>query len=219
MLLIDPHVNSMKIFARVASWASLQEWVPLSSVLSIAGGISVLAIGSQIAIPFYPVPLTMQTFAAQMVAFSLPPGQALLTVLAWLTLGASGVPVLACLSGGAWVFWSMRGGYLWGMLLAIPLLSLIQHRGAGWLHRWIPRSLSKKKSPMDRLGLAGLLLIGSLGVGIILTMGWLQIRFLLGGDSVQAWWVGVYPFLLGETLKTVAAALSRKKLDFIRGKE
>ncbi|HSW71927.1 MAG TPA: biotin transporter BioY [Chlamydiales bacterium] len=75
-------------------------------------GCSLLLIGASIRIPFYPVPLTLHTFALFLIALTQSPKQALYSVSGYLfllTLGIQGNP-----------FWWMSkcGGYLWAFPIA-----------------------------------------------------------------------------------------------------
>ena len=94
------------------------------------------------------VPLTLQTFAVALAGFLLGPVYGVLSVLAFLLLGAAGLPVFSGFAGGVGRFFGPTGGFLWGF----PLLAL----GCG---------LGRKRPFLLRLlpGLGGLLLCHLLG--------------------------------------------------------
>ncbi|MGI9311232.1 MAG: biotin transporter BioY, partial [bacterium] len=79
--------------------------------LAVAGSL-LLALSAQAQIPFYPVPMTMQTFAVLLlgVAYGWRLGAA--TVLLYLAAGAAGLPVFAGGAGGAGVLVGPTGDYL-----------------------------------------------------------------------------------------------------------
>ena len=63
------------------------------------------------------VPLTLQTFAVALAGFLLGPAWGTLAVLAYLLLGAAGLPVFSGFTGGLGKFFGPTGGFLWGFLL------------------------------------------------------------------------------------------------------
>ena len=63
------------------------------------------------------VPLTLQTFAVALAGFLLGPVYGVLSVLAFLLLGAAGLPVFSGFTGGLGRFFGPTGGFLWGFLL------------------------------------------------------------------------------------------------------
>ena len=63
------------------------------------------------------VPLTLQTFALALAGFLLGPVYGVLSVLAFLLLGAAGLPVFSGFTGGLGRFFGPTGGFLWGFLL------------------------------------------------------------------------------------------------------
>jgi biotin transport system substrate-specific component len=73
--------------------AGLPVWV--RNGLLVAGGSLLLTLSAKINVPFYPVPMTMQTFAVILIgaAFGWRLGTA--TVLFYLAQGAMGLPVFA----------------------------------------------------------------------------------------------------------------------------
>ena len=65
--------------------------------LFLAGaiGVCVLTASSYVAVPMYPVPVTMQTLAVLLLGVVMGPRAGALTVLSWLGLALAGAPVLA----------------------------------------------------------------------------------------------------------------------------
>lgn len=62
------------------------------------------------------VPITLQTFAVALCGFVLGPVYGPVAVLAYLILGAVGLPVFAGMNSGLGVLAGVTGGYLWGFL-------------------------------------------------------------------------------------------------------
>lgn len=155
-----------------------------------------MALCSQVAIPFYPVPLTMQTFGIKAIALFLPPRHAFLSVLAWLTLGVMGVPFFAFLSAGPGVMCGPTGGYLWGMLLTAPIMSFC------WHSSYFQKGMIYLGFHSVKSNIIMSFLIGLLGGALTLAMGWAQLAFILG-DGQKAFSLGVFPFILGDIIKTL----------------
>jgi biotin transport system substrate-specific component len=159
----------------------------LKRALLVALGVAALTVAAKVRVPFWPVPVTMQTFVVLGLgaAYGLRLGVA--TVLGYLLLGALGVGVFTGEGAGLAYMLGGTGGYLAGFVLAAALLGLAARRG--W-DRSVPR--------MALAMLAGSVLIYLPGV--------LWLGVLHGFDKpILAW--GLYPFLLGDALKLALAAL------------
>jgi biotin transport system substrate-specific component len=110
---------------------------------------------------------------------------------AYLLVGAAGVPVFAHHSSGWGVLRmsSATGGYLVGMLVAAALVGRLADR---WLDR----------SPWSSLSM---MLLGNV---VIYAFGALWLAHASGLGLDEAFRLGVRPFLAGDALKTVLAALA-----------
>ena len=154
-----------------------------AQLLLVLAGTALLTLSAKVQIPFWPVPMTMQTFVVLLIgaAYGLRLGGA--TVLAYLGQGAAGLPVFAA-GGGLAYLTGPTAGYLLGFLVAAMLV--------GWLaERGFCRS---RVGTLATFG-AGTLVIFGLGAG------WLGVLF---GAEV-ALTSGVAPFLLSEALKIALA--------------
>jgi biotin transport system substrate-specific component len=167
-----------------------------AGMISLRAGISlgligVLAASSWISVPFYPVPLTLQTLAVLVIGGLLGPVWGASTVASYLALGMLGAPVFHSGMGGLAVALGPTGGYLIGFLPAVFLMGLFTRRAdatlglarATWL--WsgaIVASASIYACVLPWLGLFT-------GMGLARTMS-----------------LGFVPFLLGDTLKLAVAA-------------
>lgn len=149
----------------------------------IALALCALTVSSYVSVPLYPVPVTMQTLVVLLIGTALGPRTGAATVLAWLSLAAVGVPVLADGKSGLLAFSGPTAGYL----AAFPIAAFL----AGWLtrasHRFSLRS-------------AGFLALH----GLILLMGWAWLSTLIGPQTALS--AGVAPFLIGAVLKSILAA-------------
>jgi biotin transport system substrate-specific component len=165
--------------------AQLAERSLLNRAVLVLVGSLLIAAASQIQVPFYPVPMTMQTFGVLLVGAVGGRRLGAETVGLFLVEAAIGLPFLAGGAGGIAHFAGPTAGYLFGFLLAAYVVGWLVEHGAA-------RNI--------------LALIGSLLVGEVILMGlgavWLGYLY---GASV-AWNAGVAPFLLGDALKIGLAA-------------
>jgi biotin transport system substrate-specific component len=159
-------------------------------VALLAFGVAALAVAAKVKVPFWPVPITLQTLAVLSIgaAYGLRLGMA--TILAWLAIGALGANVFtgsgADVSGLAYMMGG-TGGYLLGFVMAAAFL--------GWAAR---RGWDRSHASM-----AGAMLIGN---AIIYIPGLLWLGQLYGFDKPILDW-GLYPFLAGDAVKLALAAL------------
>lgn len=162
----------------------------LRQALLVIGGSLALWVSAKIQVPFYPVPLTMQTFVV--LAFGMAGGWRLAaaTIALYLLEGALGLPVFAGTpEKGIGLAYMMgpTGGYLLGYLLAAPL--------AGWLaERGWDRNVVTTGAAMF-LGNVALYVPGLLWLGAV--AGW--------DKPILEW--GLTPFIAGDLFKLGLAAL------------
>jgi biotin transport system substrate-specific component len=156
----------------------------LAMALLVVGGSIALTISAHVKIPFYPVPVTMQTLVVLLIGMSYGPRLGAVTIAAYLAQGAMGLPVFA--SGAGLLYMAgPTGGYLAGFLAASIVMGALAQRGWG-----------KTAASTALAMIIGNLVIYALGVT------WLANLF---GMSV-AINAGVLPFLYGDALKIVIAA-------------
>lgn len=161
-------------------------------VLLVALGVAALALAAKIQVPVWPspVPVTMGTFAVLTIGAAYGPRLGLVTILAYMALGAAGWDVFAGSSAevnGLAYMAGSTGGYLLGYVLATLALGWAARRG------W-------DRSP---LGVVGAFAIGT---ALIYIPGIAWLGQLYGWDQpILAW--GLYPFLIGDALKAALAAL------------
>lgn len=164
----------------------------IKRIVLVALGIAVLAIAAKIKFPVWPspVPVTMGTFAVLTIGASYGPRLGLATIFGYLLLGSVGFDVFAnssAESSGLTYMFGGTGGYLIGYVLATLALGAAARRG------W-----DRKVWQMALAMFAGNVLIYVPGIF------WLG--QLYGWDQpILAW--GLTPFLIGDAMKLVLAAL------------
>ncbi len=168
----------------------------VKSVLIILLGSIILEISSKIKIPFYPVPMTMQTFVVLLIGMSFGYKIGLATIGLYLIEGIVGLPVFSNSPErgvGLVYFTGPTMGYLIGFLSASFLASTI------------------KKD--DNYFIIFMKLI--LSVSTIYILGVLWLGTLIGWDKpiIQ---LGVLPFLLAEFFKISLLTILAKKIFKLR---
>ena len=150
--------------------------------LAVIGSI-LLTLSAKIQVPFWPVPMTMQTFVVLVLGVAYGWRLAGATVLLYLAQGVLGLPVFAAGGGPAYMA-GPTGGYLVGFLLAAVAVGWLAERG--WARSWTST-------------LAAMLI----GTAIIFACGIAWLSTLIG--LPQAINVGLMPFLLSEAVKIALA--------------
>lgn len=158
-------------------------------ILAIVGSLA-LWVSAKISIPFWPVPLTMQTLVVLVIGMAFGARLGAATVLLYLAEGAVGLPVFSGTPEkglGLAYMMSTTGGYLVGFVLAAGAVGFLAERG------W-------DRSPLKTA------LAMVLGNVLIYVTGLLWLGTIVGWDKpVLAW--GLTPFLAGDAIKIAAAAV------------
>ena len=105
---------------------------PVRLVVLALVGTLVLAISAKIQVPFYPVPMTMQTFVVLVIGMTYGWRMGGATILLYLAEGAVGLPVFAGTpEKGIGVAYMLggTGGYLLGFLIAATACGWLAERG------------------------------------------------------------------------------------------
>ena len=167
----------------------------IKSILIILVGSIVLTISSKIKIPFYPVPMTMQTFVVLFLGISFGYKIGLATIGLYLLEGIAGLPVFSNSPEkgvGIIYFTGPTMGYLIGFFSACYIASLI-------------------KSSDSYFQIFNKLI---LSVSTIYILGILWLGYLIGWDKPVIE-LGAIPFILAEFFKiTLLLILSKKILKF-----
>ena len=164
-------------------WPAERGQTTLRAVAMVLFGTALLTLSAKVQVPFWPVPMTMQTFVVLMLGAVYGPRLGVATVLAYIAEGAMGLPVFVSGAGLAYLA-GPTGGYLAGFVAAAYLVGMLAERGFD-------------RRPLTTLVafLAGTVVL--FGLGVV----WLSVLF--GFDKAIA--VGVVPFVPGEVLKIALA--------------
>lgn len=145
-----------------------------------------LAVISQIALPWVPVPLTFQSATVILLGLTLGSKRAAAVISLYLIEGVCGLPVFAQGCAGASTFLMASGGYLWGFLPAAFLAGFMMEKG------------------MAR-NCVTIFITAVLSVSVIFLCGTLHLATLMGWK--KAFEYGVQPFLITEPVKLLIMSL------------
>lgn len=154
--------------------------------------VAAIAVASQLSIPLPLVPVNLALLAVFLTGFILPMRYALVSVGAYLLMGALGLPVFAGLRGGPQALFGYTGGYLLGYFFSVFVVALLKGRAGSLIGRAL----------VCVAALLACYLPGTL---------WLM--YLTGRTLGQVLPAAVYPFIPGDLVKCLLAALLAARLE------
>ncbi len=161
----------------------LPRWLTMGLLAAL--GAALLWASAKIKVPFWPVPMTMQSLVIMMLGMAYGSRLAMATVLLYLAEGLAGLPVFAGAGAGFAYMTGPTAGYLVGFVAAAGLIGWLAERG------W-------DRSPVKALA--------AMSVGHVLLfvpgVAWLAVLF--GAEKAIA--VGLTPFIAATLLKTALGA-------------
>jgi biotin transport system substrate-specific component len=157
-------------------------------------GCALLWVSAKVKVPFWPVPMTLQTFAVMALAAAYGARLGTFTVIAYLAAGAAGLPVFTNtppeLAGPAYLL-GPTGGFLIGFVAAAFIVGYAADR------HW-DRSVPKLLAAM----------VAADAVVFAMGLAWLGLAVPALGYSWGLLEAGLFPFVLGDLLKVLIAALA-----------
>ena len=159
-------------------------------------GSIILAISSKIKIPFYPVPMTMQTFVIMFIGITFGWKLGVATTVLYLFEGIIGLPVFSGTPEkglGLVYFTGPTMGYLIGFIITVYLVGKFTY----------DNNLIKTFFKL------------SFAISFIYIFGMIWLGFLLGWDK-PIFKLGAQPFLLAELFKILIATFAINKLIKLR---
>jgi biotin transport system substrate-specific component len=174
-------------------WPQSDTGAAMRAIVLVVLGVALLTLSAKLKVPFYPVPMTMQTFVVLAVGAAYGWRLGAATVIAYLAAGAAGLPVFADTPEkgvGLPYMLGPTGGYLVGFVAAAAF--------AGWLAE---RGWDRGTGRLFAVMLAGHAVIFAFGIAwLAMHIGW-----------SRAWVFGVAPFYWATLLKAALATA------FLRG--
>ena len=181
-------------------------------LITIAGTL-LLTISAKIKIPFYPVPMTMQTFVVLFLGIALGPKIGLLTLSLYLFEGIFGLPVFAGTPEkgiGLTYFIGPTGGYLVGFLAATYVAGSFKYESCFDKFKFnphLPFALRIVDGITSSIKISFKNLIKLIfAVSFIYIFGLLWLGYLIGWDK-PIFQFGAQPFLLAELFKMLILSI------------
>jgi len=143
---------------------------------------AIICVLSQVQIPIGTIPFSLGLFAVFLTGALLEPRFALLSVMAYLLLGAVGLPVFANFKGGIQALFGPTGGYL----LSYPLVAFI---------------ISLFNSRIKKYRLAILTFAMMLSLLLCYVLGTIWFSYVTGNSFISALSICVFPFILFDLAK------------------
>ena len=168
-------------------------------------GIALIALSAKIQVPFWPVPMTLQTLAIAGVAAAYGLRLGLVTIVAYLAAGYMGAPVFAGPAAGPLYFAGPTAGFLAGFVVLTAIVGYVADR----------------VSSENVLALFSAMIIGDV---LLFAMGfaWLAYIFVASSGNTlgaETAWGIINPFIAGDIVKMIlAAALVPAISHFMRKK-
>jgi len=180
--------------------ATLGDMSLLKKALLVLGGSLFIALAAQITVPMWPVPVTLQTLAILLVGFSFGSRLGAATLLAYLAQGAMGLPVFTPTTAiGTAAFVGPTAGFLVGFVGLAWAAGFAAEKG---LAKGFFSTAAIAVALSALLYIPGIAWPMSLGALAGIDAGWI-------GQSLSGyyWTHFIAPFLIGDALKAVLAAL------------
>jgi biotin transport system substrate-specific component len=155
---------------------------------------TLIAVSGYIAIPlpFSTVPVTAQTLAVMLAGGLLPVGHAAASIVVFLLMGAIGLPVFSGGAAGLGIIIGKTGGYLIGFLAGAVFISACKGKRPGFI----------KLLTVNAIG----------GILIVYVFGVMWLNYVTGMGMSKAVIFGALPFIPGDIVKIVIAAILTGRL-------
>lgn len=165
----------------------------ISDVVIIGFFVAIIAVCSQIIIPFGQIPFTLQTLGVFLSASLLGARRATYSVFVYILLGAVGLPVFSAFSGGLGFLLGPTGGYIIGFLFTAFIVGFIT----------------------EKLGKTAWLLALSMAIGLLLcyAFGTAWFCIVMKKDILYGLLCCVVPYIIPDIVKIVASIFMIQRLD------
>ncbi|MFJ8258164.1 biotin transporter BioY [Peribacillus asahii] len=169
----------------------------LRMMMIIALFAALIGIFSQIVIPLPLVPITGQTLAIGLAATILGARYGTYSVVLYLFIGATGVPIYAQMTGGLGKLFGPTGGFLFSFVISAFIIGFILEKA--------------------RFSISTAFVANIVGMIINLTIGTIWLKFFASLTWEAAFLGGFAPFIIGGIIKAFLAAwigiLIRSRLE------
>ena len=205
---------SLVAYFIIAPFTKLKENKILRIIVITIIGTLLLTVSAKIKIPFYPVPMTMQTFAVLFIGVTLGYKVGLLTVSLYLLEGIAGYPVFANSPEkgiGIVYFTGPTMGYLIGFLIAAYLAGCFKYKDCFEYKKTEPEisEIEQLLNPLFNIieNIFSNFLKLLFAVTFIYLLGLIWLGLLFGWDK-PIFQMGALPFLPAELFKLLLLSIT-----------
>ncbi|WP_172329859.1 biotin transporter BioY [Mangrovicoccus sp. HB161399] len=153
----------------------------------VLGAAAAMAAAANIEVPFYPVPMTLQTLAVTGAGLALGMRRGVASVATYVGAGLAGLPVFAGGKFGLMALTGPTGGYILGFLIAAAFAGMARDRG--WTR-----------------SLPGALVSALVATALVFPTGLWHLGNVIGWDKPVLDY-GLTPFIFGGIFKSLIAGL------------
>lgn len=173
---------------RVLSKALIGQDTLIRKAGLVLAGSFFIALAAQVSVPMFPVPMTLQTLAILIVGLTFGSRLGAVTLLTYLAEGAAGLPVFANGGFGVAALIGPTAGFLYGFVAMAWLAGLAVERGLA-------------------RGVVSTALCGIVISALLYLPGLAWPAAVLGTTLPELWAGWMSPFLIGDAVKAVIAAM------------
>ena len=162
------------------------------AVIGLMTAVICIAAPFSIPIPISPVPISLTNFIIFIAVYVLGMRSASICVVLYLILGTAGLPVFSSFSGGLAKLAGPTGGYLAGFVLLALIQGFVLERIPGKKYAAVPGMI--------------------IGMAVCYALGTTWLAWQTGQSFAAALTIGVLPYLPGDAVKIIIAAITGPKL-------
>lgn len=193
---LDRHVNIF--YPRIDSMSLIRK-ITIALCFAVLVGLTAQI---RLPIPWSPLPITGQTFAVLLIGIFLGSWWGGISIAFYIGMGVAGIPWFTGWSGGIGHLAGPTGGYLIGFIIVTWFIGSIAEKYRGSIN--FPKML-------------GVMLFANFVLiylpGLFQLNLWLNLVSNSAINLTQTLSVGLYPFIAGDIVKVIAAALIAQKIS------
>lgn len=166
-------------------------------IFMISLSVALMGILSNIQIPLWPVPITMQTFGVFLIAFFFGSNRGTISILLYLIVGLLGLGVFAGYSSGYAPFIGPTGGYLIGFVAMVFVVGKLIEKGYGRTKRSVLWCMIIGEVILYVFGLTGLYLAMP-DITLLQTFSYGFFPFIIGDSIKIGMSIALFPYLFNK---------------------